>query len=210
MLGLLESRVPAFGGGRNSVAARRPLVLEKNGLKLALLGYNGFKPKAFAAGPDHAGCAWIVEEEILADIKTTLQEQQPDILIPFMHWGFESELNPNELQTTLSRKLIAAGATAVVGAHPHVFQGVEHVDGKPIVYSLGNFVFDNFKDPNAYTGCLWRATIDRQGVSEWDTIIVRIDKQGIPHLDTSTPCAHGRPRTGVIEVPRLYEQECMP
>jgi poly-gamma-glutamate synthesis protein (capsule biosynthesis protein) len=62
-------------------------------------------------------------------------------VIAYIHWGIEREETPNDLQKNLARQLIDAGADLVIGAHPHVLQGIEYYKGKPIIYSLGNFIF---------------------------------------------------------------------
>ena len=64
-----------------------------------------------------------------------------DYVVVYVHWGVEREEFPKDYQRTLGRQYIDAGADLVVGSHPHVLQGIEYYQGKPIVYSLGNFVF---------------------------------------------------------------------
>lgn len=60
-----------------------------------------------------------------------------------VHWGIERNTFPEDYQKTLARQYIDAGADAVIGSHPHVLQGIEYYQGKPIFYSLGNFIFSN-------------------------------------------------------------------
>ena len=60
-----------------------------------------------------------------------------------VHWGIERNTYPEDYQKTLARQYIDAGADAVIGSHPHVLQGIEYYQGKPIFYSLGNFIFNN-------------------------------------------------------------------
>jgi len=98
-----------------------------------------------------------------------------------MHWGWEHELRASERQRQLARMMIDAGADAIVGGHPHVIQDVEQYQGKPIIYSLGNFVFDGFSDVTNNIGWLLRVELDRQGVRSWRTVSARIDREGIPH-----------------------------
>ena len=71
----------------------------------------------------------------------SLQEEEVDLLIACCHWGIEGEHYPEAYQRSLGQKCIDWGADLVIGHHPHVLQGIEYYDGKPIVYSLGNFVF---------------------------------------------------------------------
>jgi poly-gamma-glutamate synthesis protein (capsule biosynthesis protein) len=190
MLGLLEARqLPYFGGGPDLARAHAPLVLERRGLRIAFLGYNEFFPRSFEADFDKPGIAWSEDEQVRLDIERARRQYRADLVIPFMHWGWEHELVAGPRQRQLARLLIDAGADAVVGGHPHVTQDIEHYRGKPIFYSLGNFVFDGFSDPDNNTGWLLRLEVDRQGVRGWRTVVARIDRQGIPH---PRPAAEGR------------------
>lgn len=180
--GLLdEAKLTYFGGGRNREEAHRPAILERRGLRIAFLAFNDFPPREFEAGPTTPGVAWIDEQTVLAAIRAIKEEQQAELVIPYMHWGDEDDNGPNREQIDLARKMIDAGADAVVGAHPHVLQRTDCYRCKPIFYSLGNFVFDDFEDPLCYRSHVVRLTVNRQGAVGWDTVDVQIDRQGIPH-----------------------------
>jgi poly-gamma-glutamate synthesis protein (capsule biosynthesis protein) len=192
MAHLEQAGIAYFGGGRNLAAAHRPLWIERKGLKIAVLGYNEFKPRAFEAGADWPGIAWSEDDRVIADIRAA-RTAGADLVIPFMHWGWEKETRPTERQKSLARKMIDEGAALVVGGHPHVTQGTEIYKGKPIVYSLGNFVFDGFDYPEAQRGWLLRLTLDRSGVTQWETIAAQIDGAGTPWPVSGafTPCGRG-------------------
>lgn len=64
-----------------------------------------------------------------------------DFLCVYVHWGIERSTQPEAYQVSMAHALIDAGADAVIGAHPHVLQGVEYYKEKPVFYSLGNFIF---------------------------------------------------------------------
>jgi poly-gamma-glutamate synthesis protein (capsule biosynthesis protein) len=177
---LKATKLPAFGGGRNRAEAHRPLIVALKGLRIALLGYNEFKPRSFEAGETTPGVAWSVDERVVADIAAARKEHRADLVIPYMHWGDEHEPQPNDRQRQLARKMIDAGADVVVGGHPHCTQGTEHYKDKLIVYSLGNFVFDGFKNPEAKQGWVLRLTLDRTGLKAWDTVTAVIDEEGVP------------------------------
>lgn len=66
-----------------------------------------------------------------------------DLLIVYVHWGVEFEERPANYQINMAKAYIEAGADMVIGSHPHVVQGFEYYLGKPIIYSLGNFIFGN-------------------------------------------------------------------
>lgn len=184
MLGRLEHQgIAYFGGGRNLAAAHRPLIVERKGLRIAFLGYNEFFPRGFEADTDRAGIAWSEDEQVALDIANARRIFHADLVIPVMHWGWEHEPLASPRQRQLARRMIDAGADAVVGGHPHVTQDIEIYQGKPVIYSLGNFVFDGFTDLDNNTGWLLRMDVDRSGVAEWHTVIARIDRHGTPHPD---------------------------
>lgn len=188
-----------MGAGTNLTNAHRPLWVERNGLRVAVLSYNEFKPRSFQAGPHWPGVAWSEDDLVVADIRAA-RRAGADVVIPFMHWGWEREPLPTERQRQLARLMIDAGADVVVGGHPHVTQGVETYRGKLIVYSLGNFVFDGFEDvPGGQTGWLLRLSLDKHGLVAWDTLAAQMDTQGTPHPDlaTPTPCGQMRPKVNL-------------
>ena len=185
---LKQQQLPYFGGGANLREAHAPLWLEKSGLRVALLSYNEFKPRSFEAGASQPGIAWSEDAQVVADIRAA-RAAGADVVIPFMHWGWERETQPSARQRQLARTLIDAGADAVVGGHPHVTQGAETYRGKPIIYSLGNFVFDGFERPAEKRGWLLRLTLNKRGVHAWDTVAADMDAEGIPHpVAVATPC----------------------
>lgn len=186
---LREAGIAPFGGGRNLAEAHAPLWIEAKGLRVAVLAYNEFKPRAFEAGPDWPGVAWSEDSQVVADIRAA-RGAGADLVIPFMHWGWEHEPEPGERQRQLARLMIDAGADAVVGGHPHVTQGAEHYQGKPIVYSLGNFIFDGFESPEARLGWVLHLRLEKSGVVAWETRAARIDADGVPHPapGMATPC----------------------
>lgn len=184
-----DHRIRHFGGGRDLAAAHAPLWIGRGGLRIAVLGYNEFKPRSFEAGANWPGIAWSEDSQVIADIRAA-RAAGADVVIPFMHWGWERESSPTERQRRLARVMIDAGADAVIGSHPHVTQGAEIYRGRPIVYSLGNFVFDGFELPAARLGWLLRLVVDRGGVVSWETRAARMDGEGTPHPEpgATTPC----------------------
>jgi len=189
MLGRLErTGLPYFGGGADLRAAHRPAIIQRQGLSIALLGYNEMFPRQFEAGPGSPGIAWADEEQILADIRAA--RAQADVVIPYMHWGQEHSEIAHARQRALARLMIRAGADAVVGTHPHVRQDTEVIDGKPVIYSLGNFVFDGFSDADNNTGSILWMTVTANGVSDWKLQSVHIDPSGAPKAE---PAEAARP-----------------
>ena len=188
---LRETKLPYFGGGANTREAHQPLVLTARGRRVAFLGYNDFPPRSFAAGPSSPGTAWLVEKDVIADIKAA--HAGADIVLLFLHWGEELEPEATPDQKALARKLIDAGADAVIGGHSHVTQSVEWHNNRPIVYSLGNFVFDYYPyDPPVWRGWMVKLTFGKAERPTLDLIPVELDKAGIPHLVPTEPTAGKR------------------
>jgi poly-gamma-glutamate capsule biosynthesis protein CapA/YwtB (metallophosphatase superfamily) len=192
MTHLRENKLPFFGAGANLAAAHEPLMIERNGLHIALLAYDEFKPRSFEAGPDYPGVAWSEDEQVVFDIHHA-RELGADLVVPFLHWGWEGEPAPCTRQRELAKEMIDAGADAVIGGHPHVTQGAEIYRGKPIIYSLGNFVFDGFHEDATRTGWLVRLTLNKRGVVRWDTLVAKLDDEGSPQPDLAaqSPCGSG-------------------
>jgi poly-gamma-glutamate synthesis protein (capsule biosynthesis protein) len=191
MLGLLKTAgLGYFGGGHTLKEAHSPLIIERRGLRIALLGYNEFMPRSFEADADAPGSAWSEDEQVVADIRAARSLHHADLVIPIMHWGWENEPVANARQHQLARLMVDAGADAVIGGHPHVTQDIEHYRGKPIVYSVGNFVMKETDNDNQRVGWVLRLQLDAGGVRAFDTRVARIDMEGIPTPDANTdsPC----------------------
>ena len=131
------------GAGKNLDEAKQPVVFEKNGQRVALIGATRVIPQAdWAATNGHPGMLSSYEvsvEPLLAQIAEC--HAAGDKVVVLIHWGIEREEKPQEYQRALAKRYIDAGADLVIGSHPHVLQGIEYYKGKPIFYSLGNFVF---------------------------------------------------------------------
>ena len=191
MLGLLKGAgLAQAGGGMNLGEAHTPWIVERHGLRIALLSYNEFMPRSFEALHDAPGIAWSEDEQVVEDIRRARSVHHADLVIPFMHWGWENEPTANARQRLLARQMIDAGADAVIGGHPHVAQDIEHYRGRPIVYSVGNFVMKETDNEQQRQAWVLRMVFDRQGAQSLHTHAVRIGMDGIPQpaLATPSPC----------------------
>ncbi|MFE8644479.1 CapA family protein [Sphingomonas sp. NCPPB 2930] len=191
MLALLDrSGIGRFGGGRDLREAHAPLVVERKGLRIALLGYNEFMPRSFEAEARAPGIAWSEDEQVEDDIRAARAVHRADLVVPVMHWGWENDRAATARQRDLAQRMVAAGADAVIGGHPHVTQEVELHRGVPIVYSVGNFMIDALDNPAQTRGWVLRLELDRRGVRSLRTDPVRLDRDGVPHpvRDAATPC----------------------
>lgn len=140
MVELLEKNgILHAGAGLNITDARRPAVVEANGLRVAFLAYGWGFIQCVRAGRLTFGTAPLDRRIILQDL--TEARRQADVVIVSVHWGYERELYPLPSHRRLAHKLIDAGADLIIGHHPHVLQGIEMYGRGAIAYSLGNFCF---------------------------------------------------------------------
>jgi poly-gamma-glutamate synthesis protein (capsule biosynthesis protein) len=191
MLGLLrQAGLAQAGGGMNLSQAHTPWMVERQGLRIAILSYNEFMPRSFEAGHNAPGVAWSEDEQVVDDIRKARQIHRADLVIPIMHWGWENERVANARQRQLARLMIEAGADAVIGGHPHVTQDIEHIQGKPVIYSVGNFVMKETDNDNQRRGWVLRLELDKRGVRSFDTRVAQIRLDGVPERDdrAASPC----------------------
>jgi hypothetical protein len=136
-----EAGIYRVGAGANLEEARKPVIMEIKGKTIGFLGASRVIPvgswNATATSP---GMLTTYDPAmLLEDIKSA--KETCDFVIVYVHWGIERDEYPQDYQRTMGKQYIDAGADMVIGSHPHVLQGMEYYNGKPIVYSLGNFVF---------------------------------------------------------------------
>ncbi len=151
--------VPHFGAGNDLAEARAPWVADVGGKTIAFLGIDGVTANEEArdfgatvylselgntgyagATGDSPGTNPYITDQFLADIEAAVG--QYDIVIPYFHFGIEYFAVPPRWARDGAKAAIDKGATMVVTNHPHVIQGMQIYKGKPIVYSVGNFIFD--------------------------------------------------------------------
>ena len=129
-----------IGAGANSSLARRPATVTRGGLRIALLGYSDINPPGFTATADAPGTAAADPAEIGADVRAALR--RADVAVCFFHWGVELHAQPDDRQKELAIACLRAGASLVLGAHPHVFGPIVRPSRHTLIaWTLGNFVF---------------------------------------------------------------------
>lgn len=129
------------GAGADLQEARKPVDVELQGQQIAIIGATRVIPvSSWAAGKNHPGMLSSYDATALLE-EIRAQKETGKFVIVYVHWGVERDEKPQDYQRFLGQQYIDAGADLVIGAHPHVLQGIEYYKGKPIVYSLGNFVF---------------------------------------------------------------------
>lgn len=146
-------KIAHSGAGKDLTEARRPAIVEKNGIKMALLSYTdmanvvykGNPPLSFCAAKDKPGVSPRNFDYVKEDIEKVRKDV--DIVAVSLHWGIEycSDITPEQID--FAHKVIDSGADIIIGHHSHRLKGIEIYKGKPVIYSLGNFIFDQ-DDPD--------------------------------------------------------------
>lgn len=160
------------GAGRNATEARAPVYMacvpaRGSGMSaaaysttVAFLAYSLTFPEEFWAGPNKPGTAFGHERHVRADVAQA--RQTADIVVVSFHWGQEGKTELRDYQVQLAHAAIDAGASAVLGHHPHVLQGVERYKDGVILYSLGNFAFGSFSNTATRSAIAQLTFRDRQ------------------------------------------------
>jgi poly-gamma-glutamate synthesis protein (capsule biosynthesis protein) len=164
--------IRTIGAGADEARARRPAMVERGGLRIALLGYSDVNPSGFNATASSPGTAKADVAAITADVHSALR--RADVAVCFFHWGTELRAAPDARQQVLAGACLNAGARLVLGAHPHVLGGL----GRPaphalVAWTLGNFVFPS----GGVTGetAILHVELDRAGVRGARLLPVTID-----------------------------------
>ena len=145
------SRISPFGAGADLAAASRPAVLEHEGVRFGLVGFNaiGETPMATPRSPGalsvrmppRTGPLLRADLDHVRSVVSRL-DRRVDVVVVIPHWGDQYTHAAEPVQSYVGRALVRAGADLVVGGHPHWVQGLEPVGDAVIAHSLGNFVFD--------------------------------------------------------------------
>jgi capsule synthesis protein PGA_cap len=160
-----------IGAGRGLPSAGSPQIVRRLGLRVAFVGFSDINPAGFVAGPHRPGTLPATPAVIRHTVRRA--RRRADVVIASFHWGVERETHPTGRQRALARSALAAGAGAVIGAHPHVLQPIRKRGRKLIAYSLGNFVWSAGSGVTARTGIL-RLRLSRRGVERSTFLHARI------------------------------------
>lgn len=139
---LINNQLIPIGYGINQDNACKPVIIEKKGMKVALFSSVLLTLENWAYLPDSAGICQATVEDLKNKIREFKKTNNDYKIVVFLHWGAEFQETPLPEQRHQAEELVDAGADAIIGCHPHAIQPHSIYKGKPIFYSLGNFVFD--------------------------------------------------------------------
>lgn len=134
-----DAGISWVGVGKNLAEARRPLLLETDGVRIGFLAYSSESIETVCATEDDPGCApleWEVMEPDVEELGGAV-----DVPVVLVHWGLTGYRLPTPEHKQLGARLLDAGARLVIGSHPHVAQGMLLGDEGAVAYSLGDFAF---------------------------------------------------------------------
>ena len=144
------------GAGSNRADARAPAWFDVAGQRVALFGYDAIRP-AYNATTKRAGSARLVAARYRADLARA-RGSGANVIVVLPHWGVEYRAAPTSRQRAHARALTTAGATLILGSHSHWAGAMEQIDGHPVLYSLGNLIFDLTRSEETVEGVIVEVT----------------------------------------------------
>ena len=140
---LNSAGIEYVGAGKNLQEAMTPVYIEADGKTVAFVAASRAEkniktPQATETEPGILRC---YDTELFIE---TIKEakKNADFVLAYVHWGTEYSYELEDVQLQTGKAYLDAGADVIIGAHSHCLQGMEYYDGKPIIYSLGNYWFN--------------------------------------------------------------------
>ncbi|MDX1447842.1 MAG: CapA family protein [Acidimicrobiia bacterium] len=182
-----RSGIRAVGVGRNLSIATRPAVFDVGPWRIAVLGMGGVTPSSsWLATEDRPGMASGDDiDQMVAAVRAA--RQVADFVAVSIHWMWELETEPRPDDRERAEAMVAAGADMIFGHHPHRLGALEFIEGKPVFWTLGNFIWPRLSDPGATTAVA-RVIIHPDGTLEACMIPAFIETAGQPVLQAPAPC----------------------
>ncbi len=138
--------IPRIGAGRDIEEASHPMTFVSNGMRIAVIAATQIErfgnPNTRGATESLPGVFRCMDDKRLCE-RVREAKADHDFVIVFIHWGTENTEQPDWLQLQQAPEIAAAGADLIIGAHSHCLQPISIVSGVPVVYSLGNFLFNS-------------------------------------------------------------------
>ncbi|GAA3005019.1 CapA family protein [Kitasatospora albolonga] len=208
-----SSPIPVVGIGKDAAEAFTPYVADVKGVKVAVVAASQVDEETnrkWRAGAGKAGIASALDEAALLKAVTQAKAQAPVVLV-YLHWGEEGKACPTAGQTSIAKKLSAAGATAVVGTHAHTMLGAGMLGSTYVAYGFGNFLwYGTSSYANSNETGVTTLTLTAEGkVTGEEFTPAQISGQGVPVPETGAQAAASLKRrdglrgcTGLAPVPK--------
>ena len=166
-----EGMIPV-GAGQNMQEAMKPVLLASSPRNIYLLSSLRMPLENYAFLPDKPCVSQESHDSLLTRLRRLRTADPHALIILSLHWGIEHTVIPTPMQRQQAHEYIDAGADALICHHTHTLQSIETYKGKPIYYSIGNFIFDQKKPVNS-RACLVKVTVTAQNV-RYDTLPILI------------------------------------
>ena len=158
--------IATVGAGRNiDEASQAVTFIDQSGLQVAVIAATQIErldpPDTKGATADSPGVFRCLDDTKLLKRIREAKDEGAKVIV-FIHWGTENEEAIDYWQKKQAPEIAEAGADLIIGCHPHILQGIDYVNGIPVVYSLGNFLFNSRK----LDSCLVTAIMTKDGVDE--------------------------------------------
>lgn len=137
-----EAGIEHVGAGSIADEAQKEVVFERNGYKIGFLAASRVIPVPEWNIENAQPGLFCTYDPQMLNTRISEVKKDCDFVIVYVHWGIEREAYPEDYQRTLAKGYIDSGADLIIGAHPHVLQGIEFYNDVPIIYSLGNYIFN--------------------------------------------------------------------
>lgn len=184
---LIANGVAPVGVGANYEEAGSPALFDINGWRVAVVGFGGVAPSAsWYADVDRPGMRSGDDAEGMA-ASVAAASELADIVIVTVHWGFELDTAPRQEDIDSALAMIDAGADIIFGHSSHRLADLEIVDGVPVFWQLGNFVWPHNSVASATTAVA-RVVIDEDGSMVACMIPAYIETHGRPELRAEPVC----------------------
>ena len=146
---IIKAGMVPVGADSTMVAASQPVLLTQTPRKVWLVASLRLALENYTYLPAKPCVSQEPMDSLLMQVSRIKKDDPSAVVIVSFHWGGEHTLEPVPSQRLEARRLIDAGADALICHHTHTLQSVEHYRGKPIYYSIGNFIFDQQKPLNS-------------------------------------------------------------
>lgn len=161
-----EAGILYAGAGESRERAEALQIIEANGKKFGFLAATRVIPAADWNIENRQPGLFAAYDDTRLTERIKESKEACDFLTVYVHWGIEREEYPEEYQKVIARHCAEAGADLIIGAHPHVLQGIEFMEGKPVFYSLGNYIFNQ----NISKTMLVKVTVKADGTVAYSLI----------------------------------------
>src|SRR3989449_6555667 len=209
---LTRAGVRFVGSGFGRDMAEQPVILERHGWRVAFFAMTRAWNPAPYTFREHAGADWIAwgdTARIFPGIRAVKASGRADLVVVSIHGGTEYVDTPPQHMQDLARGLVDAGADLVLAHHPHVLQPVVWYKRKPIVQSLGNFVFLQ-NDPWTRLSAILRIVVTPDRRLRLSAIPIRVGPQPTLATRPAADSVRRRPRGRLFPPPGRHPRPKTP